>query len=193
MASGLLIGFNVIMNILILYASKEGQTEKIAQFITDAVESHGHHATTLRANQIPQDIDTDAFDAAIVGGPIYKGSYPAYLKKIVIDYCDWLNQVPSAFFTVCMAIHSKNIKEQQHARSFGSRFTRDTNWQPNMMETFAGSIKYTHYGFITRMIMRYIAKKEGGDTDTSRDHEYTDWDAVTRFTEHFLNQAATNK
>lgn len=189
----MLIGFNVIMNILILYASKEGQTEKIAQFITDAVESHGHHATTLRANQIPQDIDTDAFDAAIVGGPIYKGSYPAYLKKIVIDYCDWLNQVPSAFFTVCMAIHSKNIKEQQHARSFGSRFTRDTNWQPNMMETFAGSIKYTHYGFITRMIMRYIAKKEGGDTDTSRDHEYTDWDAVTRFTEHFLNQAATNK
>jgi menaquinone-dependent protoporphyrinogen oxidase len=176
------------MNILIVYASKEGQTETIAQFIAEAIHKQGHQTTVLPGNHLPNGFATDPFDAAIIGGSIHMSDYPGYLKKFVITHRDWLNQVPSAFFTVCMAIHSKNAEEQQQARSFGAMFTSKTSWHPNMMETFAGAIKYTQYGFITRLIMRNIAKKEGGDTDTSRDHEYTDWDAVTRFTEQFLIQ-----
>ena len=34
--------------------------------------------------------------------------------------------------------------------------------------------------------MQIISKKEGGNTDTSQDHEYTNWEAVTQFTEQFL-------
>jgi menaquinone-dependent protoporphyrinogen oxidase len=33
--------------------------------------------------------------------------------------------------------------------------------------------------------MKRIAKKSGGDTDTSRDYEYTDWAALDRFLEQF--------
>jgi menaquinone-dependent protoporphyrinogen oxidase len=29
--------------------------------------------------------------------------------------------------------------------------------------------------------MRYIAWREGGPTDTSRDYEFTDWNAVRQF------------
>jgi menaquinone-dependent protoporphyrinogen oxidase len=85
-----------------------------------------------------------------------------------------------------MAIKSVNENEQKEAESFGQNFIKDTNWQPDLIETFAGAVKYTQYGFITRKIMQYISKKEGGDTDTSQDYEYTDWEAVTRFTKQFL-------
>ncbi len=37
----------------------------------------------------------------------------------------------------------------------------------------------------TAKIAQHIAAKEGGETDTSRDFEYTDWDEVTRFAESF--------
>lgn len=180
------------MKILILHASKKGQTEKIAHFIAESVQNHGHQTTIFPVNRIPDDFSTDAYDAVIIGGPIYIGRYPSYLQEFVTTHRDWLNRVPSAFFTVCMAIHSKNSQEQEQARSFGINFIKKTNWHTNMMETFAGAIKYTQYGFITRMIMRNIARKEGGDTDTSRDHEYTDWNAVTRFTEQFLKQVKQN-
>jgi menaquinone-dependent protoporphyrinogen oxidase len=33
--------------------------------------------------------------------------------------------------------------------------------------------------------MKRIARKEGGPTDTSRDYEYTDWEAVDRFADAF--------
>ena len=32
-----------------------------------------------------------------------------------------------------------------------------------------------------RRIMRSIVRKEGGDTDLTRDYEYTDWAAVDQF------------
>ena len=34
--------------------------------------------------------------------------------------------------------------------------------------------------------MKLIAKQQGSDTDTSHDHEYMDWDDLTRFVEEFV-------
>lgn len=177
------------MNILIVYASKEGQTASIAEFIAEVIRRHGHQATVHSGATLPADYSTADFDAAIIGGSIHMNTYPRYLYTFIETHKDWLNQVPSAFFTVCMAIHSKHDNEREAARAFGAKLAAKTHWQPGMMDTFAGAIKYTQYGFITRWIMRSIAKKEGGDTDTSRDHEYTDWGAVTRFSEAFLSKA----
>jgi menaquinone-dependent protoporphyrinogen oxidase len=38
--------------------------------------------------------------------------------------------------------------------------------------------------------MRRISAKEGGDTDTSRDYEYTDWAAVDRFARELVTRVA---
>jgi menaquinone-dependent protoporphyrinogen oxidase len=45
----------------------------------------------------------------------------------------------------------------------------------------AGAINYTRYNFLLRWYMKRASAKNGGATDTSRDHEYTDWDQVDRF------------
>jgi len=49
------------------------------------------------------------------------------------------------------------------------------------MEMIAGALKYTQYNFFIKWVMKGIARKEGGSTDTSRDHEYTDWEQVTAY------------
>ncbi|MCC2662695.1 MAG: hypothetical protein K0S35_617 [Geminicoccaceae bacterium] len=36
--------------------------------------------------------------------------------------------------------------------------------------------------------MRLIVWREGGDTDDSRDYDYTDWDAVDGFARGFLGE-----
>ena len=180
--------YNLPMNILIVSASKEGQTDKIADFIAEKIRQHGHQTTTLYCKQIPADFQTDPFDAAILGGSIHVNKYPGELIRFIKAHQDWLNRVPTALFTVCMAIRSKHENEQQQALAFGEAFSSHYNWHPNLLETFAGAIKYTQYGFITRKIMQYIAKKEGGNTDTTQDHEYTKWDEVARFAEKCLTQ-----
>jgi menaquinone-dependent protoporphyrinogen oxidase len=58
-----------------------------------------------------------------------------------------------------------------------------------MVRLIAGALKYTQYDFFKRYIMRMIAQQAGGDTDTSHDTEYTDWDDVGRFVDEYTTAA----
>ncbi|WP_455221676.1 menaquinone-dependent protoporphyrinogen IX dehydrogenase [Kaarinaea lacus] len=178
------------MNILILYASLEGQTQKIAERIAQELRNKGYQVTNQSAEHLPNNYNSDSFGAVIIGGSIHMGHYPKYLKKFVSSHADWLNSVTSAFFTVCMAIHSQQEKSRQEAITYGDNFIKQTGWQPALTTTFAGAVKYTQYNFITRFIMKRISRREGGSTDTSRDHEYTDWDSVVLFAEEFAEKIA---
>jgi menaquinone-dependent protoporphyrinogen IX oxidase len=42
--------------------------------------------------------------------------------------------------------------------------------------------------FLKRWIMKRIAQKAGGGTDTSKDYEYTDWQALDKFARDFIQQ-----
>lgn len=55
-----------------------------------------------------------------------------------------------------------------------------------MTATFGGGLLYREYGFVKRWIMTKIARDAGKDTDTSKNHEYTDWTAVDPFVSGFL-------
>lgn len=61
------------------------------------------------------------------------------------------------------------------------RFFAETGWHPQRVQPVAGALLYTHYNFLIRLVMQHIAKHAGGSTDTSRDHEYTDWVALDQF------------
>ena len=41
-----------------------------------------------------------------------------------------------------------------------------------------------------RLIMKRIARKAGGPTDTSHDYEFTDWLAIDRFVMNLIGHAA---
>jgi menaquinone-dependent protoporphyrinogen IX oxidase len=53
--------------------------------------------------------------------------------------------------------------------------------------TFSGALRHSQYGFVTRLIMKSISGRRAGPTDTTRDYEFTDWDAV----DTFANELAT--
>ena len=54
----------------------------------------------------------------------------------------------------------------------------------------AGRLAYTQYGFLTRFIMKWIARRQGGPTDTTRDYEFTNWDNVTRLADTVVRMVA---
>jgi menaquinone-dependent protoporphyrinogen IX oxidase len=43
------------------------------------------------------------------------------------------------------------------------------------------------------MVMKAIARREGGSTDTSHNTEYTDWTEVDRFAEAFFSRPELNR
>jgi menaquinone-dependent protoporphyrinogen oxidase len=53
------------------------------------------------------------------------------------------------------------------------------------VKVVAGALPYTRYNRLTRWAMKRIVTKAHGDTDTSRDYEYTDWNDVRQFARDF--------
>lgn len=172
--------------ILIVYATRYGQTAKIARHITDIVMARGDIATTIDADKVSSDLVLSAFDGVIVGGSVIAGRHPRAVRRFVLDHRDALDSLPCGFFSVSASAASTSERRRADARQCRDDFLRDTGWRPGITQMLGGGIMYRHYNPLLRWIMRQITKRNGGPTDTSCDHELTDWAAVRRFTDRFL-------
>jgi menaquinone-dependent protoporphyrinogen oxidase len=167
--------------ILLIHASCDGQTEAIAERIADRVTRLGHHVT-VRPFDAPQTWrEAGTADAIIVGGPIRVGRFPKGLEAFVGRRRNAIARVPNAFYSVSLS--AANAEEP--ARRCMQKFGNATGWIPDDSAVFAGALRYTRYSPALRFVMKLISRANGGATDTSRDHEYTDWAAVDRFAAAF--------
>jgi menaquinone-dependent protoporphyrinogen oxidase len=170
---------------LVVYGTTEGQTAKIAEQIGDAGRRLGHEVAVRPAAEV-EEADLPGYDGFIVGASLHEGRYQRAVRGFVERHATLLASRSSAFFSVSLAAASRDPDERAEVERLIARFAGDTGWAPKQTGSFAGALKYTRYGWLKRALMRHIARKEGGDVDTSRDYEYTDWDQVTRFAETFF-------
>lgn len=174
------------MKILIIYGTSEGQTRKIARFMEDILQDENHKVVIADATEEPP--NPSDFDATLIGGSIHMHKYQSSIYNYIMENINELNNKPSAFFSVCLAVASDIDEEHQEAHDIAEKFLKQTGWKARAISHIAGALKYTQYDYFKRLIMRMIAKKQGGDTDTSQDHEYTDWNAVKAFVLDFVRK-----
>jgi menaquinone-dependent protoporphyrinogen oxidase len=175
-----------MVDVPVFYASTEGQTRRIAERIADRLRGRGLTAEAIDvAGPRASTFDWEGARGAILGASLHIGRHQRAARRFVVANLARLNAVPSVFFSVSMAAASKNPVEVESARKIANDFPTAAGWRPDAVESVAGRLAYTQYGFITRWLMKRVARKEGGATDTSRDWEYTDWDAVDRFADAF--------
>ena len=176
------------MKFLVVYGTTEGQTRKIARFMETILLEAGHQVTIADASDEPP--APKDFDAILVGSSIHVHKYQAAVAHYITQYADELNKIPGAFFSVCLAVASDMEEEHREAEKITSDFLAQTGWKPWMTTQIAGALKYTEYDFFKRLIMKMISKREGRTTDTSKDYEYTDWNAVKIFVNGFASKVA---
>jgi menaquinone-dependent protoporphyrinogen oxidase len=174
--------------ILIAYATSYGQTAKIARRMSDLLIASGEAVTLVNVRNHPRDLHAGEFDGVIIGGSIIGGRHHRALVHFVRAHRPALNAIPSAFFSVSGSAASPLETERAKARGFVAEFLAATGWRPALTETIGGAMAYTKYNLLLRWIIKRTAKAAGGPTDTSRDHEVTDWAQVERFVEAFIRR-----
>lgn len=167
--------------VLILHATVEGQTARIAARIAQHLRHRGHVLDEHRDETAPANLDLAGFDAVVVGASVHYGRHPASVLALVRKYRKALAHRYSAFFSVSLSARSK----PQAAQRYVQEFLRQAGWQPQQAIIFAGALPYSRYAPLKRLLMRAFVGLAGGDTDASRDYDYTDWHAVDRFAEAF--------
>jgi len=180
--------------VAVLYGTSEGQTAKIAQHIAGLGRQHGHLVEVRHiADLDDESFDVTSYDAVVVGASIHEGHHQRYVHQWIKDHRSALERMPTAAFTVCLAIRSEHPDERAEARAFAQLYEKGTGWKPGVSKVFAGALKYTEYNWLVRMVMKHIAKHEGGSTDSSTDTEYTDWAEVSVFANGFFDRIAPRR
>ncbi|MEX1158642.1 MAG: flavodoxin domain-containing protein [Thermomicrobiales bacterium] len=177
------------MKALIVYGSGYGHTAKIARYITQTLRNRAHEVELVDGRAIPPEIDLADYDAVVVGASVNAGGFQRYIIDFVRRNQAQLQQMPSAFFGVSMREAEPDPVHRAKAMRPIDWFLRETGWTPDIVASFAGSIAYLRYRWLMRLIWRRIPlpgdnrSRRPGSSTAPEGYEYTDWDAVSRFTE----------
>jgi menaquinone-dependent protoporphyrinogen oxidase len=175
--------------VLVVYGTTEGHTRKIAHRLADALEEQGVTVHVFEAREgVPA---PDGYAGVVVAASVHAGGYQRPVRRWVHTHRAALNGKPAVFVSVCLGILQHDDRTQRDLARIVERFAAETGWRPATVKHVAGALPYTRYGWLRRAIMKRIVARAGGDTDTSRDYEYTDWTDVRRMAAGFAQQLLT--
>jgi menaquinone-dependent protoporphyrinogen oxidase len=180
-------------DVLVLYASKHGHTAKIAHRIAQVLREDG---LDVDVRDSTADLSPGDYRGVIVGASIHAGHHQREIVDWAKQHALALGEKPSGFFSVCLAVADDTDEARASALKYIDDFSDETGWSPETTTSFAGALQYLEYDFVTRLLIRLMMRHEGHPTDTSRDFDYTDWDAVARFGHDFaatLDRAAPGR
>jgi menaquinone-dependent protoporphyrinogen oxidase len=171
--------------LLVVYGTTEGHTRKVAGAMRETLHGLGAQTDVVSADEAPS---PDPYDAVIVAASVHGGQYQRAVRRWVRTHAETLAGKPSAFVSVCLGVLEHDEKTTWDLRDTVDRFLASTGWRPGAVKLVAGALPYTHYSWLTRFIMKRIVAKAGGDTDTTRDYEYTDWKDLRQFVTDFAGR-----
>lgn len=172
------------MKTAILYLTRDGQTKKIAERIASQLTDCT--LINLRDQAVVSATNFANFDQIVIGASIRYGHFDPLLEQFIAQHSALLNNKKSAFFSVNLTARKAN-RNTPETNTYTRKLLARIAWKPTLVEVFAGALFYPRYGWFDRMMIRFIMKITKGDTDTSREYEYTDWQKVDYFTHLLVN------
>ncbi|WP_281648395.1 menaquinone-dependent protoporphyrinogen IX dehydrogenase [Parendozoicomonas sp. Alg238-R29] len=171
---------------LVLYASHDGQTARIAKAIFDDMESAGLNVQLENLDALPSEFSLSGFDSVLVGAPIRYGYHLPVACQFIDDHKDILKSMKGGFFSINLTAR-KPEKQDPLTNRYMQKFLKKSPWQPEYLGVLAGSLLYSRYGWFDRFMIQLIMKITGGNTDASKDIEYTSWARVKTFAQGYID------
>lgn len=177
--------------VMIAFITKHGQTQRIAHYIFAQLLAGGQPAVLCDLSsgvgaRKATLLLADCAHALLVA-PLYGGHYPRPFRRFVSQHAALFNKLPCTFVSVSLtqaAVQDLARSDEERSEALQglakcvAQLSAATKFQPADVHHVAGALAYTQYGPIVRWVMKRIARHEHASTDTSRDHELTDWDAL---------------
>lgn len=174
------------MRAIVIYATCEGQTDRIAKRIAVTVRQQGIPTDTFDVSKNDVcELAVESYEAVVFGSSLHYGDHDPRVAWCLRNYRKWLKHVPTSFFSFRLGILSEHAKDRAKVERLADEFLRRNEFEPNQKACFAGALRYSRYGWVKKQVMHRIAQKSGSETETDRDYEYTDWQAVDEFARKF--------
>jgi len=182
--------------VAVLYGTFDNHTRLIAERVAADLSALGFPVEIHNVRGL-KPFAPGNYAAAVLAAPVHMGKHEKAMVEFVKEHRDSLVLLPTAFVSVSLSeagAERRSEAPEKHAQFVADVnmmlkcFFDETGWRPSVVMPVAGALSYSHYNFLVRFVMKQIARSVGGGTDTSRDYEYTDWDALDAFVKEFAQK-----
>ncbi|WP_122055095.1 menaquinone-dependent protoporphyrinogen IX dehydrogenase [Vibrio sp. Evd11] len=164
---------------LFLYSSREGQTKKILNYIK---EEMNEFECELQDLHTVSNVDFAQYDRVLIGASIRYGHLNKKLYQFIDANLAQLQSNKVAFFCVNLTARKEDQgKDTPEGSAYIKKFLLKSPWQPTLIGVFAGALYYPRYNWFDQTMIRFIMNMTGGETDTTKEVEYTNWEKVSLF------------
>jgi menaquinone-dependent protoporphyrinogen oxidase len=183
------------MKVAVFFATREGQTSKIAHRVAEDLRAKGVSVDVVNVKEQPAISDWPTYATAFVAASVHTGHHEREMIDFARRYRDDLTRIGAVFISVSMseagaedvrASAERRERSAADAQRMVDVFIKETGWKPECYLRVAGALLYTQYNFLVRFVMKRISRQNGGPTDTSRDYEFTDWPSLDRFVDEVI-------
>lgn len=170
--------------ILIIYATREGHTKLVAEYLADRIRSRVLPVAVLDVRKLQGGFSLTHHPAAVIAASVHVGKHEREAIDFVKHHRADLNEMLTAFISVSLSQASAQdersssetrAKAAADVQKMTDAFLAETQWHPTLIRPVAGALMYRKYNFVLRMFMKRIARRAGASTDTLRDHVFTKW------------------
>lgn len=175
------------MRILIVFATTEGQTRKIADRTAELVRERGHRVELCNGGALSPDLKVDEFDAFVIAASVHQRHHQSTISAFAFAHHELLNSRPSALISVSLSAAIQDQKPE--AQGYVDEFVGETGWRPGRILLLGGALRFTEYDFFQEQFVKFVVLKNSRGAVAEQDHEFTDWNALESFMDGFLEAA----
>jgi menaquinone-dependent protoporphyrinogen oxidase len=153
--------------VLVAYDTSCGSTTGVAEAISQAL---ANATTTVDLRLVDEAGDPGEYDAVVVGSAVRSERWLSDALDFVGDHEPELEDIPTAYFLTCMALHRNIPQTRKRALSFMEpTLEAAPSVKPVSLGLFAGTLDYSKFNPIMRMIVRSRMEDKGVPEGDFRD------------------------
>jgi menaquinone-dependent protoporphyrinogen oxidase len=162
----------------LVYASIDGQTHKICNFIKEKLLKNNKNIELFSINNFNSKISN--YHIFVIASSIRYGVHNKKIITFIKDHKKELETIKTAFISVNL-VARKPDKNTPKTNPYVVKFFNNIDWKPTIVEVFAGKLDYKKYPFLDRIMIQFIMWITKGPTNKNSKIEYTNWGKVTQF------------
>ncbi|WP_187431114.1 Protoporphyrinogen IX dehydrogenase [menaquinone] [Roseobacter fucihabitans] len=172
------------MSVLLVYATVEGQTGKIAQVIETQLRDASCDVTLADTEQRTAQVSFDGIKKVILAAPVHERRHPETFEVFLAAHRAELNDCDTLLLSVSLSAAFKECLAE--AGEYVTELKMRTKFTPNAEMLVAGAVRSHHYDYYAMQVLRHVVLR-GKDYDPSVDEqEFTDWAALTKEVARFV-------
>ncbi len=170
------------MDVLVVYGTVEGHTQKVAKFVATHLEEQGHSITLHDSNKKMEGLWVPSYDAVILASSVHQQRHKGSLANFILSQRKSLAEMPSLFISVSLSIAFEGGHNE--AQSYVDHLFSHCNFEADTTLLVGGALQFDKYDYYMNQIVEHIVLAE--HELVSEDREFTNWEQLARDLDEFV-------